>query len=170
MLLLPGPLLLGLEGDTLHDLRHLPLLLLSPPSLETNVQSPEIRIYDIKTGDVRDRRAPICYLSWLQESPRRVPTEAAGPGPGAPGQSSPLLRRVVQAADGSLAGAGHEGDDGQQGRSDGPRGLPGLGVVAGYGQADLLTNLKPAIRLQIVTVRVSSHFSSGDNLSIYLSI
>ena len=110
------------------------------------------------------------YLCWFLKSPRRVSTESAGPGPGSPSQRSPLLRSVVQTADGSLAGAGHEGDDGQQGRPDGPAGLPGLGVVAGYGQADLLTNLKPAIRLQIVTVRVSSHFSSGDNLSIYLSI
>ena len=88
------------------------------------------------------------YLSWLQESPRRVATERAGPGPGPPGQNSPLLRRVVQAADGSLARGGHEGDNGEQRRPDGPGGLPRLRVVAGDGQADFLADLKPSIRLK----------------------
>ena len=89
------------------------------------------------------------YLCWFLKSPRRVSTESAGPGPGPSGQRSPLLRSVVQTADGSLAGAGHEGDDGEQGRPDGPGGLPGLGVVAGDGQTNLLTDLEPSVGLKI---------------------
>ena len=85
----------------------------------------------------------------LQETSLIVTTERAGPGAGPPGQNSPLLRRIVQTADSSLAGAGHEGDDGEQGRPDGPGGLPGLGVVAGDGQTNLLTNLEPSVGLKI---------------------
>ena len=73
----------------------------------------------------------------------------AGPAPGPPGQRPPLVRRVVQAPDSALARAGHEGDDGEERRPDGPGGLPGLRVVAGDGEANLLTNLKATIRLKI---------------------
>ena len=76
----------------------------------------------------------------------------AGPAPGPPGQRPPLVRRVVQAPDSALARAGHEGDDGEERRPDGPRGLPGLGVMAGYREANLLTNLEPSVGLQVVRV------------------
>ena len=60
-----------------------------------------------------------------------------------------LLRRIVQTTDGAPARAGHEANDGEESCSDGPGGLPGLGMVARYGQTNLFANLKPSVGLRM---------------------
>ena len=59
------------------------------------------------------------------------------------GQLFAFFRWVIQGPYGAFAGRGQEPDDRHEGRSNGPRRLPTLGMMAGNAKADLLVNLEP---------------------------
>lgn len=63
------------------------------------------------------------------------------------GQGCPLRCCVVKGTYGAVGWGGHEPDDGKKSRTDAPRGLPRLRVVAGDAEADLLVGLKASIWL-----------------------
>jgi len=82
-----------------------------------------------------------------------TPTVGTHPLDRPTGKSSSLVAGVVERPDGAVSWRGHEADDGEQGRPDGPGRLPGLWVEARNGQTDFLANLKTSIGRQYYYIR-----------------
>lgn len=110
-------------------------------------------MFDDLLGLLLDVLGPLRSVGFLLglvylEEPLRHSALIAVEHAGLLGQPLPLVLAVVQRADRALSRSGHEADDCQQGGADGPGGLPGLGVVAGDGQADFTVGFEAAVGLQ----------------------